>query len=144
VEGYIFNPNGYGYLPITLNDNVDSISQSIVQKSSICQLSEEVIYIRDSENVTVTTTDLQVALNLQAVIQAIITLILVIILDDEERAARISQELFQKASIKQITRQRTTIIDSENVTVTTIDGQVALNLNLILHILLALIAVLDI
>ncbi|MDF2605951.1 MAG: spore coat protein [Bacillales bacterium] len=155
-EGYIFNPNGYGYLPVSLcnrqvgNEVFDleptlsgTISQFIGQGSNAYQLSEELICIRNSIGVTVTTTDVKVALNLQAVIQAVILIILLIVLDDEAAARTITQELIQKANIKQITRQKTIIENSNNVVVTTIDAQVAVNLNLVLQLLIALIAVLE-
>ncbi len=61
-----------------------------------------------------------------------------------KKADRVAQELFQKSSIKQINKQETVIRNSRNVTVTTTDTDIAVNVQILLQILLALLVKLNI
>ena len=124
------------------NDN--EIEQEAVQVNSEVQISEELIFIKDSCNVNVTSTDVKAALSLQAALQAAIAVIVSISIADSSRADRITQDLIQSSRIKQITRQKTIVENSRDIEITTTDAQIALNIQLLLQLLLALIVELDI
>ncbi|MDZ4589828.1 spore coat protein [Bacillus cereus] len=118
--------------------------EEAIQTDEIDQVSEEYIEIVDSADVQVTTTDTKAALSIQAALQAAIVVVVSISIADSEKADKITQELFQKSSIKQINRQKTFIKNSRNVTVTTTDTDIAVNIQIILQILLALLVKLNI
>ncbi|KKZ93285.1 MULTISPECIES: spore coat protein [Bacillus cereus group] len=121
-----------------------SVSEAAAQESKTYQISEESIIIVDSADVEVTTTDTKAALSIQAALQAAIVVIISISIADSEKADRVAQELFQKSSIKQINKQETVIRNSRNVTVTTTDTDIAVNVQILLQILLALLVKLNI
>ncbi|MEB9973913.1 spore coat protein [Bacillus cereus] len=132
----------------SLNDysfskNVNFLEEAI-QTDEIDQISEEYIEIVDSADVQVTTTDTKAALSIQAALQAAIVVVVSISIADSEKADKITQELFQKSAIKQINRQKTFIKNSRNVTVTTTDTDIAVNIQILLQILLALLVKLNI
>lgn len=108
------------------------------------QSSNELIVIRDSSNVTVSTTDTQVAVSLQAALQVAIAIVIHISIADASRAERVTAELLERAQIRQSNRQRVIIVNSRDVEVTTVDTDVAISLQLLLQILLALIVQLEI
>lgn len=112
--------------------------------SDIDQLSSELIVIRDSCNVTVHTTDTQIAASLQAALQVAIAIVVNISIADGARAEQVTTELLERAQIRQTNRQRLIIVNSRDVEVTTEDTDVAISLQLLLQILLALIVQLDI
>ncbi|PEY62311.1 spore coat protein [Bacillus cereus] len=118
--------------------------EEAIQTDEIDQVSEEYIEIVDSADVQVTTTDTKAALSIQAALQAAIVVVVSISIADSEKADKITQELFQKSSIKQINRQKTFIRNSRNVTVTTTDTDIAVNIQILLQILLALLVKLNI
>ncbi|WP_088338709.1 spore coat protein [Bacillus cereus] len=118
--------------------------EEAIQTDEIDQISEEYIEIVDSADVQVTTTDTKAALSIQAALQAAIVVIISISIADSEKADRVAQELFQKSSIKQINKQETVIRNSRNVTVTTTDTDIAVNVQILLQILLALLVKLNI
>ncbi|EPC8417752.1 spore coat protein [Bacillus wiedmannii] len=118
--------------------------EEAIQTDEIDQVSEEYIEIVDSADVQVTTTDTKAALSIQAALQAAIVVVVSISIADSEKADKITQELFQKSSIKQINRQKTFIKNSRNVTVTTTDTDIAVNVQILLQILLALLVKLNI
>ncbi|PGP93038.1 spore coat protein [Bacillus cereus] len=113
--------------------------EEAIQTDEIDQVSEEYIEIVDSADVQVTTTDTKAALSIQAALQAAIVVVVSISIADSEKADKITQELFQKSSIKQINRQKTFIKNSRNVAVTTTDTDIAVNIQILLQILLALL-----
>ncbi|WNV17342.1 spore coat protein [Bacillus sp. SI2] len=118
--------------------------EEAIQTDKIDQISEEYIEIVDSADVQVTTTDTKAALSIQAALQAAIVVVVSISITDSEKADKITQELFQKSAIKQINRQKTFIKNSRNVTVTTTDTDIAVNIQILLQILLALLVKLNI
>jgi len=124
--------------------NDANVSEVAAQESKTYQISEESITIVDSADVEVTTTDTKAALSIQAALQAAIVVIISISIADSEKADRVAQELFQKSSIKQINKQETVIRNSRNVTVTTTDTDIAVNVQILLQILLALLVKLNI
>ncbi|MBY0223449.1 MULTISPECIES: spore coat protein [Sporosarcina] len=112
--------------------------------SDIDQFSNEVIVIRDSCDVMVSTTDTQVAVSLQAALQVAIAFVVNISIADGTRAEKVTAELLERAQIRQTNRQKLIIENSRNIEVTTVDTDVAISLQLLLQILLALIVQLDI
>lgn len=118
--------------------------EAAIQTDEIDQISEEYIEIVDSADVQVTTTDTKAALSIQAALQAAIVVVVSISIADSEKADKITQELFQKSAIKQINRQKTFIKNSRNVTVTTTDTDIVVNIQILLQILLALLVKLNI
>ncbi|MFJ8069089.1 spore coat protein [Peribacillus sp. NPDC096447] len=126
------------------NDDDTRISQEAIQDNNQFQLSEELIYIKDSCNVNVTSTDVKAALSLQAALQAAIAVIVSISIADSDNAEKITQELIQSSNVKQITRQKTIVENSRDIDITTTDAQIALNIQLLLQLLLALIVEIDI
>ncbi|PRS99427.1 spore coat protein [Bacillus wiedmannii] len=121
-----------------------NVSELANQESKTYQISEEHISIIDSADVQVTTTDTKAALSIQAALQAAIVVILSISIADSEKADRVSQELFQKSAVKQINKQKTFIKNSRNVSVTTTDTDIAVNVQILLQLLLAILVKLNI
>lgn len=122
----------------------DNINQNAEQMNKDIQLSEELIHIIDSCDVQVNTTDTKAAVSLQASLQAAIALIISVSVADSATAERITQDLMQTTKTKQQTFQKVVIEGSQGVNVTTTDTQVALNIQILLQLLVALIARLDI
>ncbi|CAH0261080.1 spore coat protein [Peribacillus frigoritolerans] len=126
------------------NDDDTRIDQDARQDNNQVQLSEELIYIKDSCNVNITSTDVKAALSLQAALQAAIAVIVSISVADADNADKITQQLIQSSNVKQITRQKTIVENSRDIDITTTDAQIALNIQLLLQLLLALIVEIDI
>ncbi|WP_099364621.1 spore coat protein [Fredinandcohnia onubensis] len=122
----------------------DEFVQEATQAADNLQFNEELIFIKDSCDVTVTTTDTKAALNLQAALQAAIAVVVSISIADGSQAQRVTQDLLQAARNRQISRQKTVIDNSRNVNVTTTDTQIAVNIQLLLQVLLALLVEVDI
>ncbi|MGG5253677.1 spore coat protein [Neobacillus sp. SM06] len=108
------------------------------------QLSQEWILIKDSCDVTVNTTDTKAALSLQAALQAAILVVVRLSIADGQMAEQITQELLQSSQVQQVTLQKTIIENSKNVNVTTTDTQIALNIQVLLQLLLALVVELEV
>ncbi|WP_096201082.1 spore coat protein [Bacillus sp. FJAT-45350] len=108
------------------------------------QLSDELIHIKDSCDIAVNTTDTKAALSLQASLQAAIAIVISISVASSEKAEQITQDLLQSSKIRQETYQKIVIENSQKVDITTTDTQVALNIQVLLQILLALLVKLDI
>ncbi|MBL0386530.1 spore coat protein [Tumebacillus sp. ITR2] len=121
-----------------------TVEQEAAQVSKTLQSSEEHIIIRDSCEVHVHTTDTKAAVNLQVALQLAVALVLSITIADSDDADHVAQELLQKVSVKQVSNQRTLIENSRNVRVTTTDTDVAVNIQVLLQLLVALVAKLDI
>lgn len=133
--------------PVTVveTNNSDAlVEQEADQLSDTFQGSFEQIIIRGSENVTVRTTDTQAAVNLQVALQLAIALILSVSLADSQEAEGISQDLFQRVQVTEVNQQKTLILNSRDVRVTTTDTDVTANIQILLQVLLALVAKLDI
>lgn len=120
------------------------IQQSGEQVIKTVQDTHEQIIIKDSCDVRVTTTDTQAAVNLQVAIQLAIALVLSVSIADGNQAERITQELFQKIRTKQAIHQKTVVENSRNVNVTTTDTEISVNIQVLLQVLLALVAKLEI
>ncbi|HLR66603.1 spore coat protein [Virgibacillus alimentarius] len=122
------------------NDSLQEAKQSV----SNVQESTEWVVIKDSECIDVTSTDTQVAVSLQLALQVAIEVVLRISLGDSAQVDKITQRLKEKIQTKQGNRQKTIIENSKNVEVTTMDTDVAISIQLLLQILVAIVASLDI
>ncbi|WP_026694248.1 spore coat protein [Peribacillus kribbensis] len=125
-------------------DQEENVQQEAVQSRNEFQLSEELVFIKDSCDITVTTIDTKAAISLQAALQAAIVVLINISIADASRAERVAQELLQSSQVKQISRQKTVIENSRNVSVETVDTQVAVNIQILVQLLVALLVRLDI
>lgn len=121
-----------------------TILQDAVQVNETIQASEELIFIKDSCNIDVTTTDTQVAVSLQVAIQVAIALVINLTIADSDRAEKVTQQLLQNSVIKQANRQKLIIENSRDVTITTTDTDVAISLQVLIQVLLALLVQIDI
>lgn len=119
-------------------------TQQATQQGQSIQRSYESIIIRNSCDVEVTTTDTQVAINIQVAIQAAIALVISISIADTDKAELVTQDLQSSLRSTQINRQETYIENSRGVKVTTTDTDVAVNAQLLLQVLIALLVRLDI
>lgn len=122
---------------------LDDTQNADVSEKSV-QQSYERIYIRDSVDVDVTTTETQVALNLQVAIQAAIALVVSISIADSSKAEMVTQDLNASLKSIQLNKQETYIENSRNVNVTTTDTDIAVNAQILLQVLLALLIRLEI
>lgn len=121
-----------------------TVAQNAAQVSDTIQASDEVIVVRNSCDVKVTTRDTKAALNLQASLQFAIAAVISVSIVDGDVANEISQELFQKSFMKQTNHQRTLIENSKGVTVHTTDTDISVNIQLLAQILAALVAKLNV
>ncbi len=115
---------------------------SQVLKSS--QQSNEWIVVKDSEGVEVKTTDTQVAVSLQIAIQIAIAIVISITIGDNEQGRAVTQDLKQFMKTRQRNTQKTIVEGSRNVKVTTTDTDIAVNIQAMIEILVALVAKLDV
>ena len=120
------------------------VSQEADQKLVTKQQSYEWIIIKDSECIDVHTTDTQIAVSLQAGLQAAIAAIISISIGDSERGNAVAQDIKQVLKTKQRNTQKTIIEGSKNVEVRTTDTDIAVNIQALLQILVTLVAKLDI
>lgn len=120
------------------------VRQGAEQIARTDQDSNELIIIRESCNVRVETTDTQAAVSLQVGLQVAIALVISILIGDNDRGQDIAQELLQASDVEQLNRQIVVIENSKDVTITTTDTDVAVNVQVLFQILLALIARVDI
>ena len=123
------------------NADVDQFGEQFVSNK---QQSFEWIIVRDSEDIEVTTTDTQAALSLQLGIQAAIAAVLSVTIGDTDQGKAVAQDMKQFIKTKQRNVQKTIIEGSRNITVTTTDTDLAVNIQALLQILVTLVAKLDI
>ena len=120
------------------------VDQEATQKNTTSQSSEEWIIIKDSEDINVTTTDLQAAASIQVGIEAALALVLRLSIADSSQAEDVLQDFKQVTRTRQSNRQKTIIEKSKNIDITTLDTDIAINLQLLVQLLLAVIDSLDI
>ncbi|HEU5139562.1 MAG TPA: spore coat protein [Bacillales bacterium] len=113
-------------------------------KSTTHQYSEEQIIVKDSADVEIHTTDTQAAVALQAALQVGIALAISITIGDSEKADKVAQDLLAKVRVSQSNRQQTYIENSRGVNITTTDTDLAVNIQLLLQVLVAILVKLDI
>ncbi|OES45356.1 spore coat protein [Domibacillus iocasae] len=126
------------------NRNDADVLQAADQSAATEQESFEWIIVRDSEDVEVQTTDTQAAVSLQLGIQVAIAVVISITIGDTDQSKAVVQDLKQFMRTKQQNTQKTVIEGSKHVKVATTDTDVAVNIQALLQILLAIVAKLDI
>ncbi|MCT2535230.1 spore coat protein [Aquibacillus koreensis] len=124
--------------------NANSVSQYADQIGDIEQRSNEAIFVLNSKEVTVESTDTQVAVSLQVALQVAIAIVVQISIADDARAEKVTEELMGYARIDQSNRQLIVIDGCEGVNVSTVDTDVAASIQVLLQILVALVGQLDI
>lgn len=108
------------------------------------QESDEVIWIKDSCNIDVKTTDNQGAVSLQVGLQLAIALVISISLGDSEQGRAVAQEIFQKFDDEQTNRQKIYIDNSKDVCIHTTDTDLSVNIQALLDVLLTLVVKIDV
>ncbi|WP_068672575.1 spore coat protein [Oceanobacillus sp. Castelsardo] len=114
------------------------------QFSFMDQESAELIWVKESCNIEIKSTDTQAAVSLQAALQLAIAVVISITIGDSDRSDHVSQELLQLSNIEQTNRQKIYIYNTKDATVTTTDTDVAINIQLLLQVLLTLVVLVDI
>lgn len=120
------------------------VEQEATQSINNTQISNELILIKDSCNIDVSTTDTKVALSIQAALQAALVAVISISLGSSSRAEAIVQDLTQKIRVDQENRQKILIENSKEVYITTTDTFIAVNIQVLFQILLALVVRIDV
>lgn len=132
--------DSYNYSDYNNADVIQEGDQSSINE----QDSIELIWIKESCNVKVHTTDTQAAVSLQVGLQLAIALVVSITIGDTDRSKAVSQELFQQFHAEQTNFQKVIIKNSKDVDVTTTDTDLAVNIQALLQILVAIVAKLDV
>lgn len=125
------------------NDDAQ-LSQQADQISNIEQRSKEVIVIKDSCDIKVTSTETQVAVSLQAALQVAIALVVNITIADSDQAEKVTQDLLQFSRIEQVNKQSVFIENSRDIEVKVTDTDIAVSIQLMLQLLLALLVQIDV
>jgi len=120
------------------------VEQEATQLEYTEQDSDELIWVKDSCNIKVHTTDTQAAVSLQVALQLAIALVISITIGDSDQGQYVSQQLIQEMGTEQSNTQKIIINNSKDVNVTTTDTDVAVNVQALLQVLVALVAELDI
>ncbi|WEA47233.1 spore coat protein [Priestia aryabhattai] len=120
------------------------VFQDADQLSLIDQESNELIWIKDSCDINVTTTDTQAAIGIQVAIQATIAIIVRIAIGDDVQNNGVLQDLLQQSPIMQQNAQKICIENSKDVTVETNDTDIAVSIQALLQLLIAFVAAIDI
>lgn len=127
------------------NDHDDAtVMQDGDQFSFVDQESDELIWIKDSCNITVQTTDTQAAVSLQVVLQLAIALVVSITVGDTDRGQSVAQEIFQQFDEEQTNKQKILIVNSKDVNIVTTDTDLSVNVQALLQVLVALVVKLDV
>ncbi|MER2008734.1 MAG: spore coat protein [Psychrobacillus sp.] len=114
------------------------------QLVSVDQESDELIWIKDSCNVTVQTTDTQASVSLQIGLQLAIALVVSIAIGDSNQGQAIAQDIFQKFNDEQSNKQKIIIYNSKDVNIVTTDTDLAVNIQAMLQVLVSLVVKLDV
>ncbi|UXO89343.1 spore coat protein [Bacillus safensis] len=85
---------------------------------------DDFIEIKDSENVTIHKTDVTAALSLQATVTTIITLLIQILVPDDELAADITDQLLSTQQVEVQKKTVIQIINCYNITITLSDTSI--------------------
>lgn len=132
-------------LDASMNHPLDAtVSQDQSAQINNVQQSIESIVVKDSCDIEVTSTDVQAALNVQIALQAAIALVISISIADSSIGDEIIQDLNAKLKTSQVNRQQLYIENSRGVTVSTTDTDIAVNVQILLQVLIALVVRLDV
>ena len=124
--------------------NDEAVFQDGDQVSSVDQSSDEVIWIKDSCNISVQTTDTQASVSLQVGLQLAIALVVSIVIGNSEQGETVAQDIFQQFNNEQTNRQRIYIDNSNDVNIVTTDTDLAVNIQALLQVLVSLVVKLDV
>ncbi|MCF3943119.1 spore coat protein [Oceanobacillus alkalisoli] len=127
----------------TSNNNAFEMQEG-TELSFMDQESAELIWVKESCNITVSSTDTQIGVSLQAALQLAIALVLNISIADGTQRDAVSQELTQNFNMAQKNKQKIFIYNTKDAVVTTRDTDLALNLQLMLQVLVALLLLVEI
>jgi len=108
------------------------------------QTSDECIVIKDSCDVNVSTTDTQAAVNVQVAIQAAIALVISISIADGKSTDEVTADLFGKLKSSQVNNQQLYIENSRDIEVSTTDTDIAVNAQVMLQVLIAIVVRLNV
>jgi spore coat protein X len=108
------------------------------------QESDELIFIKDSCNIKVQTTDTQAAVSLQVGLQLAIAIVVRITLFDSPKGESILQDLMQHFDSVQTNKQKVIIKNSKDVCITTTDTDLSVNIQALLQVLVSLVVKLDV
>ncbi|CAI8948143.1 spore coat protein X [Priestia megaterium] len=113
------------------------IEQEADAFSFVDQESTELIWIKDSCDIEVTTTDAQVAVQLQVAIQVALGVVISILSSNVANSEVITQDLLAHANLEQTNKQKIVIVNSKDVKITTTDADVAVNIQAAIQVLIA-------
>ncbi|MDR7246573.1 spore coat protein [Priestia megaterium] len=113
------------------------IEQEADAFSFVDQESTELIWIKDSCDIEVYTTDAQVAVQLQLVIQVALGVVISILSSNVANSEVIAQDLLAHANIEQTNKQKIIIVNSKDVKITTTDADVAVNIQAVIEAVIA-------
>lgn len=108
------------------------------------QESNELIFIKDSCNIDVHTTDTQAAVSLQVGLQLAIALVIRITIGDTDHGKNVEQDLLQLFDSEQSNKQKIIIKNCKDIKVITTDTDIAVNIQALLQVLVTLVAKLDV
>lgn len=133
----------YGYTPNKNDSHNADVALDADHYSSIEQDSDELIFIKDSCNISIQTTDTQAAASIQIALQLAIALVIRITLADSDKGQNVLQDLLQYFDSEQSNKQKICIENSKDINIITTDTDVSANIQALLDVLLSLVAKLD-
>ncbi|MER2261668.1 MAG: spore coat protein [Psychrobacillus sp.] len=126
------------------NFSDETVVENADQIVSVDQESDELIWIKDSCNISVQTTDTQASVALQVGLQLAIALVVSIAIGDSNQGQAIAQDIFQKFNDEQTNKQKIIIYNSKDVNIVTTDTDLAVNIQAMLQVLVSLVVKLDV
>jgi spore coat protein X len=127
---------------VTMSDA--GMVQENAQFNMDVQESDELIIIKESCGIKVNTTENEVALSLQLALQLALTIVVKIAIGTSDNAESITQELVQHFNSDQKIVKKIHIENSKDTTITVDVNEIAVNIQAMLQILLALVAKLEV
>ena len=135
----------YGFHAPFSRSNSDAVVDAEAGEYSFMeQESAELIWVRESCDITINSTDTQVGLSLQAALQLAIAIVINITIADSNRSEAVSADLMQFVGTEQTNKQKIFIYNTKDANVTTTDTDLAVNLQVLLQILIAILIMVDI
>ena len=122
------------------NHNETKVEQEGTQVSKEFQLVDDILIIKESNNIEVSITDQQTALSIQATLQVAVVVILELIFGGTPGATEVQQELLQLTKLKQVNKKKIIIERSNEVTVTSLDEQTEASIQVLFQFLISLLA----
>ncbi|RYG74322.1 spore coat protein [Lentibacillus lipolyticus] len=125
-------------------DTDATVSQDGDQYAFMDQESAEMIWVKESCDITVDSRDTQVGVSLQASLQLAVALVLNVAIADSAKSKAIAQDLVQQFNTDQINKQKIFIYNTKDATVTTRDTDLAINIQVLLQLLITLVVMIDV